>query len=339
MADPVQGRPWERGTLAVILSGTKGLVAVCVHMLVDRGQLDIDAPVARYWPEFGAAGKERVSVRDVLTHRSRVPGVHAPLVLSDLLDDQRAATLLASQEQERTDRAAFCYHALTFGWLCGELVRRIDGRSVGEFFAAEVAGPLGLEAWIGLPESFQSRVARMFVGPGCGESPTWDPAAYPDDELLQTVWANPPIFREPLVWNGPETHRAEIPAVGAVASARALARLYGCLACGGAIDGVRLLAPEAINRASERQVEGQEPLVGRPMAFGLGFHVQTDRRQFGPPPIAFGHPGAGGSVHAAWPDERVGFSYTMNEMRDSDDDARAQSLLVALHETVCERER
>jgi CubicO group peptidase (beta-lactamase class C family) len=339
VGEPEHGCPWREGTLAGIFSGTKGLVALCMHMLIDRGLLDVEAPVSRYWPEFAAHGKEGVLVAELMTHRARLPGVRTPISVQDLLDDVRMAALVASQAQESDPRAAFCYHGLTYGWLCGELVRRVDGRSMGRFFAEEVAEPLELDVWIGLPCELEPRVSRLLLAPTSGTDPSFDPSLWPDDELFQSAWGNPPLFREPLIWNLPAVHFAEIPGAGGIASARSLARLYGCLACGGALDGVHLLSAPTLARARAEKVRAHEPLTDQDMVVALGFMLQPPQLTLGPPPDAFGHNGAGGSRHGAWPSERVGFSYTMNQMRDDRDDPRGQSLLSALHSCLSERPR
>jgi CubicO group peptidase (beta-lactamase class C family) len=336
VADQTTGRPWERDTLQLIFSGTKGLVALCLLMLVDRGQLDPEAPVCRYWPEFAEHGKGNVRVAELASHRARLPAVRTPLSESDLTDNERMAALLAAQPQEADPRAAFIYHALTYGWLCGELVRRIDGRAVGRFFAEEVAEPLGLELWIGLPQDLEGRVSKLHYGEGWGV--TRNPYD-PDDALLVSVWENPPLFPPgKLPWNTRAFHAAEIPGAGAIGTARAVARLYGCLARGGELDGVRLLREETLRRGRACLSKGRDPATGDPLAFGFGFQLQTDDHVYGPPADAFGHTGAGGSVHAAWPSQRMGVSYCMNEMRDAVvPDPRAQALVRAVYVCACER--
>lgn len=332
LADAEEQRPWEQDTVAVIFSGTKGLVALCMNMLLDRGRLDADAPVCRYWPEFAAHGKERILVRDVLTHQARLPGIRDRVAVRDLLDDVRMADRLARQPPEADPRARFSYHALTFGWLCGELVRRVDGRSVGRFFADEVARPLRVPIWIGLPPEIEPLVARLSIASGCGRSPGFDPAQRAGDVLFQSVWGNPPLFQDPLFWNTRAVRAAEIPGAGGVASARAMARLYGALASGGALEGVRLLSGPALDRARRQQVCAYEELLEAERAYALGFAVKDpEDTELGPPADAFGHGGAGGSRHGAWPSLGVGFSYVMNQMRDDDDDQRGTRLLGALH--------
>lgn len=338
LADQTGGRPWEQDSLQVIFSGTKALVAVCLLMLADRGALELEAPVAQYWPEFGQGGKSHIRVVEVASHSARLPGIAAALSHDDFLDDKRLADLLAGQPPECDSRAADVYHPFTYGWLCGELVRRVDGRSIGTFFAEEVAQPLGLELWIGLPAELEDRVTVLSCHREWGSRLGWTESSLDDDELLGRVWNNPaPFPAERLPWNRPDWHRAEIPGAGAIGTARSMARLCGCLAGGGALEGVRLLSEETLSRGRIERVRRTEPLLGEPQAFGVGFQLQTPLMPFGPPADAFGHGGAGGSIHCAWPTEGVGISYAMNLMRDDQQvDPRAQALLSATWEALRE---
>ncbi len=329
MAAP--GMPWREDTLQVIYSGTKGLVASCMLILVERGLLDLDAPVARYWPEFAENGKDAVLVRHVVSHRAGLPGVAAPLAISDIPDYEKIEALLAAQPMSRDPEAYHSYHALTIGWLCGALIRRIDGRTLGRFFAEEVAGPLGLEAWIGLPEAEEPRVGRMELDP---ESP-WSNAPI-ENPTHRAIWGNPPLFptHAELAWNTRAFHAAEIGGAGGIASARAMARYYACMAQGGTLDGVSILRPETIASGLRMRSKFHDPFVVEPMAYGVVFAIQTEQRRFGPPSDAFGHSGAGGSIHGGWPSTGTGFSYTMNQMRIDPEDARSRYLLEALYAVV-----
>ena len=328
-ARPGTGEPWRSDTLPRIYSGTKALVAVCLLILVERGRLDPQAPIATYWPEFAARDKEHITVAEVVSHRARMPGLQAPVTAEDLLDPVQVAKLLAGQAPETDPRAALVYHALTYGWLCAELIRRLDGRGTGRFFAEEVAGPLGLDLWIGLPAAYSDRVAAVVHAPDFGA------AAVPGDALAAVALANPPLFgADPLPWNSPRWHHAEIPGAGAIGTPRAVARLFGCLARGGEIDGVRLLSPDTIALGAEELARGRDPFFDSPLAFGFGFQVQGESRDLGPVRDAFGHSGAGGSMHGAWPGVRVGFSYAMNRLLDADPDPRRKALLDALHAAV-----
>jgi CubicO group peptidase (beta-lactamase class C family) len=320
----VWGGGWRRDTIAPIFSGTKGLVAICMLRLVGSGKVDLDAPVATYWPEFAAAGKDEIRVRDVLVHRSRLPGVGRSVGVADLLNGGRLATLLAAQAPMPEAGDGPCYHPLTFGWLCDELCWRVDGRTVAAFFAQEIARPLELDVWIGLPRRLERRVARLDAGPGWGSAPHLDPARLAREPALRAVWANPPVLSTAWeAWNRRDVHAAEIPAANGIAAARSMARLYAGLA----------RDEDTVSRVAADRVAGVDPLMRTAVAFGAGFELQTDARPFGPPADAFGHAGAGGSIHGAWPSLGIGFSYIPDELR-GDDDTRAGRLLAALHGAV-----
>jgi CubicO group peptidase (beta-lactamase class C family) len=329
-ADPTTGRRWRSDTVQLVFSGTKGLAAACVLLLEERGLLDLDAPAARYWPEFAAAGKGAVTVGDILSHQARLPGLRQRVGLDDLLDQAAMAKLLAAQAPEADPRASFIYHALTWGWLVDELVRRVDGRSVGEFFAAEFARPLELDIWIGLPDDQHDRASTMLAAPGFlldAEPATADP--------LVVLTHNPLVVPgTPAFWNSPRFRRAGLAAVGGFATARSMARFYAVLAAGGSLDGVRVLDAATVERGRRERRRGLSPLWGSPMAYGAGFEIATAGQVFGPAPDAFGHAGAGGSRHGAWPGAQVAFSYAMNQARAEYPDRRPRALLNALHEAV-----
>jgi CubicO group peptidase (beta-lactamase class C family) len=331
LSDPHRIVPWRRDTLVCIFSGTKGLVATCLLILLERGKLELDAPVCRYWPEFAAAGKEGIRVRHVVSHQAGLPGLAVPVTADDAADHVRMAALLADQAPVHEPGSRLWYHAMTFGWLCGELVRRVDGRTLGGFFREEVAARLGLDAWIGLPEEYESRVAVLVPAAEFGERRSALPDAE-DNDIASSIWMNPPRFSaDPLPANTPLWHRAEIPASNALATARAVALLYGCLANGGTVDGIQLLQPHSIERGTTLLSRGVDPYLEEEFAFGVGFQLQTPAGRFGPVDDAFGHPGVGGSVHGAWPATRTGFSYVTNAPHASaGHDPRADALLTAL---------
>jgi CubicO group peptidase (beta-lactamase class C family) len=328
IADPHTGRPWREDTLQLIFSGTKGLVALCMLMLVERGQLNLDAPVARYWPEFAAEGKQDILVRHVVSHQSGLPAIRHHVRFDDIPDPQLLAGFLAEQRPFWPPGEQLCYHGLTYGWLCAELLRRIDGRTLGAFFDQEVRSPLDLDIWIGLPAELEPRVSVIVrrSEPRADESIT-------DREISGLIRENPPILvGEPVVWNSRLYHGAEIGGAGGIGTARSIARLYGTLARGGESDGVRLLLPETLELGRRCLARGTDAIFGWPLAYGVGFALQTELREMGPPDSAFGHCGAGGSAHGAWPEWRVGFSYAMNEMRESME--RSDALLAALYGVV-----
>jgi CubicO group peptidase (beta-lactamase class C family) len=325
VADPAAGRPWGEDTLTLVFSGTKGVVAVCILMLLERGLLDLDAPVARYWPEFG---KPEILVRDVMGHTARLPGIEEPQTIEEFVDRRAVVRRLEAQRPSEDRRAGLCYHAFTYGWLCGELVRRTDGRGIGRLVADEIAAPLGLELWIGLPEQHEPRVAAMELAGTWPTGPQNRAEVLAADPLLRSIWGNPPTFsRESFPWNDRTYHAAEIPAAGGIGTARSLARLYANLD--------RLLAPATLELGRSTISRGRDEAHDIARRFGVGFALQADRMRLGPAPDAFGHGGAGGSCHGAWPEHGIGFSYAMNRMRDDQDvDPRSRALLDALHRAV-----
>jgi CubicO group peptidase (beta-lactamase class C family) len=327
VADSTVNRPWERDTLQLIFSGTKGLVAICLLMLIDRGQLDLDAPVAEYWPEFAAAGKERVTVRQVVSHSAGLPAIVEKLTVDDLPDDRRMAALLAAQPQFKDPRAFQTYHGLTYGWLCGELIRRIDGRSVGLFFAEELARPLDLELWIGLPPELEPRVTRIEMGKSWEDLDLVDPVAG-EDPLQEAIWGNPKILApDSFPWNRTDYRTAEIPGASAIGTPRSVAKLYD------AIDG--LVSTATLELGTTEIVARRDAFMDDEERWGVGFMLQTELATMGPPADAFGHAGAGGSEHGRWPSQRLGFSYAMNRMQyDEAGDPRSRALLAALHACV-----
>jgi len=323
IADRAMGRSWAEDTLQIIFSGTKGLTSTCILLLIQRGQLALDAPVAQYWPEFAAAGKHDVLVRHLVTHTVGLPGLEEPVTWQEATDARRMAALLAQQPRSNDPRAIRTYHAVTFGWLCGELVRRVDGRTIGRFFAEEIATPLGLDLWIGLPPELEPRVSSVELAAG------WTVVtdeALADDPLRRAV-ENPLRYRPgSFPWNEPSWHAAEVPSSNGIGTARSIARFYANLD--------EVLSPTALQLGSTVLSNRHDPLMNRATAFGVGFQLQTDMLTLGPTPDAFGHGGAGGSVHGRWPRQRLGFSYTMNLLRDDPDDERAASLLTALYTCV-----
>ncbi|NIK58889.1 serine hydrolase domain-containing protein [Kribbella shirazensis] len=315
-ADPETGRAWDRDTVHLMFSGTKGLTSACVLLLVQRGQLALDDPLSRYWPEFGAQGKKNVTVAEVLSHQARLPWVEAGY--ADLFDHDAMAAHLAAQAPASDPRAAFMYHPVTWGWLLDELVRRIDGRTVGQFFADEFAVPLGLEVWIGLPEELHRRAARMVAPDGVLADGPWTELNRPNP-----LW----VPGAEKIWNSAEYRSAGFPAVGGYATARGMARFYASLL--GDVDGVRVLSPEFVELGRREIRRGTEPTWGGPIAYGAGFELQTGDDRLGDPADAFGHGGAGGSRHGGWPGRETAFSYLMNEVRAAPDE-RPATLLTAL---------
>jgi CubicO group peptidase (beta-lactamase class C family) len=318
-------RAWQRDTLVNVYSTTKGMTAICAHQLAERGELDFDAPVAAYWPEFAAGGKGAVTVRDLLCHRAGLPGVRKPLPHGALYDWDRFTQALAEEEPWWEPGSRHGYHAVTYGHLVGEVIRRISGRSVGTFFRENVAEPLEADFHIGLGAEHDERTSNLH---GKLVDPESMPAQDKLPEFLRefmrsmtdpstmtgAAFGNPPQKKGDV--NSREWRAAEIPAANGHGTARALARIYGALARGGEVDGVRILEPHTIEAAIVPHAEGPDAVLGGlPMRFGLGFMLRSPIMPLSPSPRAFGHPGAGGSIGMADPDARVGFGYTLNKMQ------------------------
>ncbi len=333
-ADAEGSRPWQRDTLVNVYSTTKGMTALCAHRLVEEGRLDLDAPVARYWPEFAQAGKADIPVRWLLSHQAGLPAVRKRLEQDALYDWDGMCTALAEQEPWWEPGTKHGYHALTFGFLVGEVVRRIDGRSLGSYFREELAEPLGLDFHIGTPAPLHARCADMIPAPPPppGVPDVFGKAAEDGESLLGKVFDNPRSRRDAV--NSKEWREAEIPAGNGHGDARSLARVYGALAMDGELDGVHVLGAEATDRANTEQANGpDEVLMGMPMRFGLGYFMTQQMIPLGPNPRAFGHPGAGGSIAFADPDAKVGFAYVMNQMQMGlAGDARGFGLIGAAYE-------
>lgn len=329
--DEERTRPWRRDTLVNTYSTTKGMTALCAHILVDEGRLDVDAPVARYWPEFDQAGKARITVRQLLNHSAGVTGVRKELPAETLYDWDAMVSALAAEAPWWEPGTRHGYHAMTFGFLVGEVVRRVSGQSVGSFFRERVAEPLGADYHIGLPEALEARTADLiggFAQLGKRDGGTARPKGdAPENPLLAFVrdMFDPKTlagaaFNNPRLRSGSANSRAwraaEIPAANGHGTAAALARIYGALACGGEGAGVRLLRRETLETAIQEEVFGPDAVLGGlPMRFAQGFMLSHDLIRLGPNPRAFGHAGAGGSIGFADPDARVGFGFTMNRMQ------------------------
>jgi len=324
--DKERTRPWQRDTLVNTYSTTKGMAALCTHMCIERGLLELDAPVARYWPEFAAKGKERIPVRWLLSHQAGLAAPRRKISLEELFAWDPFVQALAEQEPWWEPGTRHGYHALTFGHLVGELVRRVSGKSLGRFFRENVATPLGADYHIGFGPELDARTSDLYgelLPPktdGAAGAALEGPLAAFFRDMRDPSTLTGSAFGNPSVGTGVVNTRAwraaELPAVNGHGTASALARIYGVLARGGTQDGVHLLKPASIDRAIEQQAFGPDAVLGGlPMRFGLGFMLRQDFMPISPNPRAFGHPGAGGSIGMADPDAKVGFGYTMNKMQ------------------------
>ena len=336
-ADAASTRPWERDTIVNAWSTTKGIVATCAHRLADQGRLDLDAPVAKYWPEFAQAGKSEIPVRYLLSHQAGLPAIRKPLPLGAAFDWDVMTAALAEEEPWWAPGTKHGYHAFTYGWLIGEVMRRIIGESVGTYFREEIAEPLGLDFHIGLAPEHDSRTAETISAdlPQPGET-NFVIEMLSDPQSMQfKVLANPPDLFQPGVVNTREWRAAEIPAANGHGNARALARLYGALARGGELDGVRVLSPEAIERATVEQASGEDEVLGLNLRTALGFVLTSADATMGPNQNAFGHSGAGGSLGFADPESGIAFGYVMNKMQANlSGDPRTIGLVEAVRQSL-----
>jgi CubicO group peptidase (beta-lactamase class C family) len=340
IADQRTERPWVEDTIIGVFSTTKGATAICAHRLAQEGRLDVDAPVAHYWPEFGDAGKQDIPVRYLLSHRAGLPWVDEQLTLEQALTWEPMIHALEHQKPLWEPGTQHGYHAITYGYLVGEVIRRITGRSVGTYFREEIAQPLGLDFWIGLPESEEPRVAMLVGGLLDGiESADVDEEARaaidamigPDSVMGKALSGGGAFAGN--VWNRRDVHAAEVPAAAGISDARSIARMYA--ACVGEIDGIRVLTPEQVKLASKQETEGPNTvLMNLDLQFGLGFIVPSTLVQLGGA-SSFGHFGAGGSVGWADPDAEFGFGYVMNRMDIGlAGDARSKVLVDACYDAV-----
>ncbi len=315
--------PWKEDTVSVVFSSTKGATALCAHMLASRGQLDLDAPVATYWPEFAQSGKENIPVKMLLSHQAGLPAVRETLPDGAYADWDLIVTALAKEEPFWEPGTRNGYHALTFGWLVGEVVRRVSGKSLGTFFKDEVADPLGLDFWIGLPEDKESQVAPMIAAEPNPESPFFREIATPGS-IQSIVLLNMGGYMgaEPQ-FDTRAAHAAEIGGAGGVTNGRGLAGMYEPLALGGKKDSVELVNTETLARMGRvASSTGKDAVLVMPTRFALGYMKTMDNRKE-PAGVqdsvlvseaAFGHVGAGGSFGFADPPAAMSFGYTMNRM-------------------------
>ena len=315
-------------TPTVLYSGTKGVVATVLLMLAERGAISLDAPARELWPELAANGKDALSVTDVLAHSAGLPAVERVLGRADLGRPRFLAAELAGQAPMVAPGRP-CYHAVTWGWLAGEVVLRAAEATVGALVRRLIAAPLGLDLRIGLErdDPLARRLARPQAAPGYRLSAF---IADDPDPRLQLVYGNPPLAIGD--WADPDLVAIEAPAVNGVATARSMASLYGALA------RAELVGLETIATGSAPAREGADPLTGRPLRYGpTGYELAGTPSPLGPVAGAIGHTGAGGGAHGAWPSLRTGFSFLPATLRSQDADTRAEELLAALHAAVTAR--
>ncbi len=328
--DKEQVVPYDKDTLQLVFSTTKGIVSIAVAMCVERDLLDYNEKVSTYWPEFAAHGKANVTVAQLLSHRAGLYSVDGPITLEEALDWGIVTARLADTTPKFAVGSTHGYHAITFGWLAGELVRRVSGRSIGEFVAQEIAAPLGVEMYIGLPSKHEQRVAHLMAHP--------IPKFGPDVAKLMMERSGPGTKgAEALGLNGafgngafnrPEVHQAQVPGANGISNALSLATIYASLVSD--VGGVRLLSESVRNRAttSNTPQDEEDVVLLSNTNFAMGFMVHCERTPFGGP-SSFGHDGAGGSCAFAQPSRQLGFAYVMNTMMTTPDGDPRRDRLIA----------
>lgn len=322
LADPTTGRRVDSDTLFTVFSTTKGITATCIHLLAERGQLDYDAPVASYWPEFTANGKERVTVRDALTHRAGVPQMPEGLEPADLCDWDAICAGIAALPPLWEPGTQTGYHAYTFGWILGEVLRRIDGRSIATFVREEICAPLGTEdIYFGITDAAEPRVAPL------QDDALTENAVAPNPDALILRAIPPRLTPSGRVHNRPDVRRASIPAGGGIMSAKAIARHYAALI--GEVDGVRLLPAERVRIATELQTSEPDLALGLPVRKALGYWLGARLSPMSERVTAFGHPGAGGSIGFADPESGLAVGFTKNRLRTVTDPTQGSAYRVA----------
>ncbi|WP_382308550.1 serine hydrolase domain-containing protein [Herbiconiux sp. UC225_62] len=338
VADGRTGREWEAGTPSVVFSCTKGLMSILLARLVQEGRLDYEAPVIDYWPEYAAAGKASTAVKDAISHRAGLSAPRVDWTRDDILDWDRAVALLEEQEPLWTPGTAWSYHAITHGWLTGELIRRVTGSTPGDYLAQLVVEPLGVDAWVGLPDEVQDSVAHMVVGP------TLEALHLRQVEQAGRVAVDWPFramtlgaaLPDELVgdddgFNRADVRRAQIPGAGGIGSARALATIWSATVT--ETNGVRLLEDSTIAQATREQSSGAPyfAVPGPWPRWAMGFQLDSEARRY-LSPESFGHDGAGGQVAFADRRHEIGFAFLTNRMEA--DDPRGTAIVAALDRIV-----
>ncbi len=345
-SDADRTRPWARDTMTVAMSCTKGATALCAHMLAVEGDLDFEAPVTRYWPEFGQNGKEAVLVRHLLSHQAGVPCLRDPLPPGAMLDWGEMVSRLERETPFWAPGTAHGYHGLTFGWLVGEVVRRITGQSIGEFFRREVAEPVGVDFWIGLPESEHHRFATALptAPPGPDEPVSkYLMVAMTQPESMQALMMiNTGGYLTPEGWNSPAALSSELPAVGGVGSARGLATMYRAIGHDRRVGRVSFEPEHLVRMNSVVSAGDEDRMLFGPGRWTLGFNKSSVTPESVVPAArivlsddAFGHPGMGGSIGFTDPVADMSFAYVMNQHGpDLGLGTRGQSLVDAVYRAL-----
>ena len=327
-AEPDRSRSWNADTLVNVYSTTKGIVALCVALLVHRGVVRYEDRVASLWPEFAKGGKGNITISHLLSHQAGLPAFDEPIGLEDLFDWKGRCEALAAQSPRWVAGEHSGYHPVTFGFLVGEVIRRATGRTASQFVASELAQPLRAEFCIGVPATREGKVASI-VAP----KQMIDPAMIPLPPETRLAITNPAL--QPQWANLAAWRRAELPALNGHSSGRALARLYAVLANGGEFDGTKLLSGNSVERMSEVQSKRVDLMLGFEVEWAQGVARNGATGFFGPNPRSFGHSGWGGSFGCADPDERLSIGYVCNQMGpDLVGDTRARALCDTVYQCL-----
>jgi CubicO group peptidase (beta-lactamase class C family) len=310
--DAAKTRAWERDSLVCAFSCTKGVAAIGTMWAVARGLVDLDAPVASYWPEFAAAGKEQIPVRWLLTHEAGLPAIGRRMPHGSLSDWDAMTSALADQAPWWEPGTAHGYHGVTFGHLVGEVLRRATGRTCGELVRDELAAPLGIDLFMPLAARDDARTADLVVDMSTDGTffDRWDPAT----SLGPKAFGNPPDCNDPAHCTSSAWRRAEIPSANAHTNARALDRLFAVLACGGKVPELDLAPADLVDEFGREHARGDDRVMELPTAFGLGFERTIPEWRFGPGPNTYGHNGSGGSLAIVDPDAVLSLGYAMNRL-------------------------
>ena len=324
---------WHENTLVCMMSVAKGISAMAFNMLLDRGIVELDAPVASYWPEFAANGKQDLPVRYILDHRAGLPALADPLWPGAMYDRERMVEALAQQAPLWEPGTVAAYHVHTQGYLLGEIMRRTTGKLIGEWVRDEIAGPLGADYWLGLPDSEHYRVTDLV--PNMGATILAAQNTEPEDSLRRRAFAQNPAGTWGEMVNSVEWRRMDMSSGSGHGNARSVARIYGAVA-NGELDGVQLLSDEAVERMRTMQHDQIELLQNRHYRQGLGVLLNSpDAVYMGPNPQAFGHHGIGGSIGFADREQRLGFSYSPNQMHSvGTNGPRAKRLIDAVYDVL-----
>jgi CubicO group peptidase (beta-lactamase class C family) len=350
VADVTTGKPWQQDTVAIMYSATKGAVATLAWLLAQRGELDFDAPVTKYWPEFAGGGKAALPVRYLFTHQAGLPYLDQQLTREEVLDGRRPVEVLEQEVPVWEPGTAHGYHAVTYGWLAGALIARIAGRTLGQAFASEIASALGLDLHIGLPADQADRVAKLLDMPPADPSALasiTDPAVIkmvmamvaamtdPTSTLMRALTTNGALpVPDSRIWNDPRIYQAEIPAANGISNGPSLARMYAATVS--EVDGIRLLSDATVDAARAEQASGPDGTLIFPTRFGTGFMLPG-----GDMPMlsadSFGHSGLGGALGFADARYRVGFGYVQNQLQTggvSTGDPRTRGVVAALADAI-----